>query len=69
MSAVAEAMADAKNQALKITGVTDSNLPNPPYIKGGAGPDGKNIGRNDPCWCGAKKPDGTSVKYKNCHGK
>jgi preprotein translocase subunit SecA len=27
------------------------------------------IGRNDPCPCGAKKPDGTPVKYKHCHGK
>lgn len=27
------------------------------------------IGRNDPCPCGAKKPDGTPVKYKKCHGK
>jgi preprotein translocase subunit SecA len=26
-------------------------------------------GRNDPCPCGAKKADGTPVKYKNCHGK
>ncbi len=28
-----------------------------------------NVGRNDPCPCGAKKPDGTPVKYKHCHGK
>ncbi len=27
------------------------------------------VGRNDPCPCGAKKEDGSSVKYKNCHGK
>jgi preprotein translocase subunit SecA len=27
------------------------------------------VGRNDPCPCGAKKEDGTPVKYKNCHGK
>lgn len=20
-------------------------------------------------WCGAKKPDGTPIKYKHCHGK
>jgi len=26
-------------------------------------------GRNDPCPCGAKKSDGTPVKYKHCHGK
>jgi preprotein translocase subunit SecA len=25
------------------------------------------IGRNDPCWCGAKKPDGTPKKFKHCH--
>ena len=29
----------------------------------------KDVGRNDPCWCGSKKSDGTPVKYKNCHGK
>jgi preprotein translocase subunit SecA len=27
------------------------------------------IGRNDPCPCGAKKPDGRPVKYKHCHGR
>ncbi|MBX4189067.1 preprotein translocase subunit SecA [Candidatus Parcubacteria bacterium] len=27
-----------------------------------ANPEGKNIGRNDPCWCGSGK------KYKKCHG-
>ncbi|MEK9135392.1 MAG: preprotein translocase subunit SecA [Patescibacteria group bacterium] len=26
-------------------------------------------GRNDPCPCGAKHPDGRPVKYKHCHGK
>lgn len=30
---------------------------------------GHKIGRNDPCWCGAKKEDGTPKKYKNCHGR
>ena len=29
----------------------------------------KNVGRNDPCPCGAKKQDGTFVKFKHCHGK
>jgi len=29
----------------------------------------RKIGRNDPCWCGAKKPDGRPIKYKHCHGK
>jgi len=27
------------------------------------------VGRNDPCPCGAKKQDGTPIKYKHCHGK
>ena len=30
---------------------------------------GKKVGRNDPCPCGAKKADGTPVKYKKCHGQ
>ena len=34
-----------------------------------AAPAGKIPGRNDPCPCGAKKPDGRPVKYKHCHGK
>jgi len=30
----------------------------------------KKIGRNDPCWCGAKdQKTGKSIKYKKCHGK
>ena len=32
-------------------------------------PGAKHIGRNDPCWCGAKHPDGRPIKYKHCHGK
>lgn len=27
----------------------------------------KKVGRNEPCPCGAKKPDGTPVKFKRCH--
>lgn len=27
------------------------------------------VGRNDPCPCGAKNPDGSPKKYKKCHGK
>ncbi len=33
------------------------------------GADGKKVGRNDPCPCGAKKSDGRPMKYKHCHGK
>lgn len=32
-------------------------------------PQGKKVGRNEPCPCGATKEDGTPVKYKHCHGK
>ncbi len=27
------------------------------------------VGRNDPCPCGAKHPDGRPMKYKHCHGR
>ncbi len=30
---------------------------------------GPRLGRNDPCWCGAKHPDGRPKKYKRCHGR
>ncbi|MCL4406044.1 MAG: preprotein translocase subunit SecA [Patescibacteria group bacterium] len=30
---------------------------------------GKEVGRNDPCPCGAKHPDGRPIKYKHCHGE
>ena len=29
----------------------------------------KEVGRNDPCPCGAKHEDGRPMKYKHCHGK
>ncbi|TSC92822.1 MAG: preprotein translocase subunit SecA [Candidatus Berkelbacteria bacterium Licking1014_7] len=32
-------------------------------------PGAKKIGRNEPCPCGAKKPDGRPKKYKHCHGR
>ncbi|MSU75076.1 MAG: preprotein translocase subunit SecA [Candidatus Magasanikbacteria bacterium] len=31
-------------------------------------PTGEDIGRNDPCYCGAKHPDGRPKKFKQCHG-
>ena len=52
------AQRDVENQALKITGVTDVT---PVSAKATDG-QGKNIGRNDPCWCGSGK------KFKKCHG-
>ena len=32
-------------------------------------PTGEKVGRNDPCPCGAKNPDGSAKKYKKCHGR
>ena len=29
----------------------------------------KKIGRNDPCPCGKKRPNGLPIKYKDCCGK
>jgi len=55
-----------QREALKITASDNSNLPNPLYNKegtGGANPQNKDVGRNDPCWCGSGK------KFKKCHGK
>jgi len=53
------AQKEVENQALKITSVTDAT---PASAKATDG-QGKNIGRNDPCWCGS------GLKFKKCHGK
>ncbi|MEK7203693.1 MAG: preprotein translocase subunit SecA, partial [Patescibacteria group bacterium] len=42
--------------------------PQPVRVNVNKSPKGKEIGRNDPCWCGAKNPDGSPKKYKKCHG-
>jgi len=41
------------------------NIPQSHAIESGK----QKIGRNDPCPCGAKHPDGSPIKYKHCHGK
>jgi len=38
-------------------------------LPAGAPRSGAKVGRNDPCSCGAKKPNGTPKKYKHCCGK
>ena len=45
---------------------TPSPQPSTPNTSSGAIP---KVGRNEPCPCGAKKPDGTPKKYKHCHGR
>jgi len=54
---------EVESKAQEIGGSTSS--PQAVFKEG----DKKSVGRNDPCWCGAKKPDGTPIKYKKCHGK
>jgi preprotein translocase subunit SecA len=43
------------------------NFAKAPTVSQGSAPTGK-VGRNDPCPCGAKHPDGRPIKYKRCHG-
>jgi preprotein translocase subunit SecA len=47
---------------IKLNGPRVSSAPNRPKGQ-------EKVGRNDPCPCGAKKPDGTPIKYKHCCGK
>lgn len=53
------------------SGTMTQNQPkiSPVQIMGSKNPKFDNIGRNDPCPCGAKNVDGTPKKYKHCHGK
>ena len=63
------------SQAAEISGSSEPvpSTPIPAAVAAGASvssdPKFNNIGRNDPCPCGAKKPDGYPVKFKHCHGK
>lgn len=47
-------------------GVSETST-NSKKLSGAKSASGGKLGRNDPCWCGAKKPDGTPIKYKHCH--
>ncbi|MFH2063278.1 MAG: preprotein translocase subunit SecA [bacterium] len=60
----AKSLLDSGN--VKATGAQKSS---DGTVEAGAGTSGDKVGRNDPCPCGATKPDGTPVKYKKCHGK
>lgn len=51
------AQKEVEREALKIT--SNNNSQN---ISVGSNIQNKNVGRNDPCWCGSGK------KYKKCHG-
>jgi len=63
---VREEKAELKTVHDSAQAITNSNQ-NSPSHSGQF--EGQKVGRNDPCPCGAKKPDGTPIKYKHCHGK
>ncbi len=52
-----------KPQPAQFNNVTQPHRSAESYYRG----KGK-VGRNDPCPCGAKNPDGSPKKYKRCHG-
>jgi len=53
----------------KITG-QENRAGSDPATRGQTPPTSRaSIGRNDPCYCGATRPDGRPKKYKHCHGK
>lgn len=58
-------LSEVHKQAQLITG--NGNQKNAPAKA--VQPEQPKVGRNEPCPCGAKKEDGTPVKYKHCHGK
>ncbi|MBU4274607.1 preprotein translocase subunit SecA [Patescibacteria group bacterium] len=62
---LSEVEAVIANSILKAE-VTKQKPIQPQPIKVG---DKKTVGRNDPCPCGAKHPDGRPMKYKHCHGR
>jgi len=49
------------------TASASSSIPSDKLSEAKSSPAGKKLGRNDPCWCGKLKPDGSPFKYKNCH--
>ncbi|PJE59784.1 MAG: preprotein translocase subunit SecA [Candidatus Portnoybacteria bacterium CG10_big_fil_rev_8_21_14_0_10_44_7] len=56
-------------RAVIETGASDTGLDQQKSFKEKLPAGNKKIGRNDPCPCGATKPDGTPVKFKKCCGK
>ena len=56
-----------KNASIIDGKTTDNN--NAPAVEQIESYSFEKIGRNNPCHCGAKKSDGTPIKYKHCHGK
>lgn len=64
---VAGAATAGASNALQSAGVMSAS--NRPEVVRGTVVHAAKVGRNDPCPCGAKKADGTPMKYKHCHGK
>ncbi|MCR5741585.1 MAG: preprotein translocase subunit SecA [Gammaproteobacteria bacterium] len=58
-----------RKEVAKATGTNRSDQGDRPKRNPALEKKPKLPGRNDPCPCGAKWPDGTPKKYKDCHGK
>ena len=58
-----------RKEVAKPTGTNRSDQGDRPKRNPALNKKPKEPGRNDPCPCGAKWPDGTPKKYKDCHGK
>ncbi len=58
-----------RKEVAKPTGTNRSDNGDRPKRNPALNKKPKEPGRNDPCPCGAKWPDGTPKKYKDCHGK
>ncbi len=54
-----------RRQAARITGTNKDEESAPKTLRR----TGRKIQPNDPCPCGKCYPDGTPIKYKNCHGR
>jgi len=62
---------DIANTVLKIALKPQASMPQQTFVSRTAREttSGKTPGRNGPCPCGAKHPDGRPMKYKHCCGK
>ena len=57
------------HKSARMLGVNSSSSSAPANLPKSFMKTGNKVGRNDPCPCGALKPNGEPVKYKHCHGK
>jgi len=66
-SPLAHAIENVPQSEVSTEGKTKVQTPEAPAKVAATASGKKKLGRNDPCWCGKLKSDGTQVKYKHCH--